>query len=70
MENIYKTIGDIEIGQKLIAGGKIYQYIRNSSHPDLGGVKVFQSEAGENRLFSKSKDNQMVIVRGANLFEI
>ena len=70
MEVPYSTIGEITIGQNLIADGKTYKYIRNSVHPDLGGVKVFQSDNGENRLFQKSKDSQRVLVRSLNTFEL
>lgn len=66
----YSTIGNIEIGNYLIADGKKYKYIRNSAHPDLGSVKVFQNEQGENRLFSKSKNTQRVLVRSFNTFEL
>ena len=70
MENINSTIGQITIGQNLIADGKTYKYIRNSVHPDLGGVKVFQNDNGENRIFPKSKDSQRVLVRSLNTFEL
>jgi hypothetical protein len=70
MSVTYSTIGEITIGQNLIADGKTYKYIRNSVHPDLGGVKVFQNEQGENRLFQKSKDSQRVLVRSLNTFEL
>jgi hypothetical protein len=74
----YSTIGEMTIGQRLIADRKIYRYEKNISHPTLGFVRVFmqvEEEADknghrENRLFPKSKDSQRVLVRSLNTFEL
>lgn len=66
----YATIADIMIGHYLISNGVRYYRTRNSAHPSLGGVKVFESPSGERMVFPKSKDGQRVLIRDSQTFEL
>lgn len=70
MKATYSTIGNIQIGQYLMANGMRYYRTKNSAHPSLGGVMVFEAPTGERMIFPKSKESQRVLVRDAQTFEI
>lgn len=68
--NKYATIADIQIGQILIANGQRYKRLSNTCHHLMGCVKVFEAPTGERMLFPKSKDEQRVLVRDNQTFEL
>lgn len=68
--NNYATIKDIEINQYLTDNGQRFRRVKDSCHPTMGRVKVFEAPTGERRIFQKSKDDQRVLVIDSQTFAL